>query len=387
VRAAASPLRVAMIIQAYHPVVGGAERQLAALAPLLRARGVDVHVLTRHHPGSPRRETLDGAEVHRLPSPGPRAVAAIAFTAGVVRELVRLRPHVVHAYDVRTPASAAVLAKPLTGAPVVCKILRGGVMGDLARLRGRPLGRWRWARYRRHVDVFVSISTEIDRELDDEHIPPARRAFIPNGVDTRRFAPADAAERERLRADLSLPTSGPVVIYAGRLAHEKRVGLLLQAWPAVHAHHRDGLLVVVGDGPERDAVRAAAGPGVRLVGAVDDVAPWLRAADVFVLPSTSEGLPNSVLEAAGSGLAVVATDVGGTRDVVHHGTSGLLVPVDDAGALAGALRRGLADPGLMQRFGRCGRETVVARFALDATADRLAALYRALAGGTAVAPV
>src|SRR5436190_988902 len=99
--------RVAMIIQRYLPHLGGAERQLQQLAPRLRALGYEVCILTRHEKGLLRYEVIDGVPVHRLPSIGPKTLAAATFTAATAMELTRLQPDLVHAHEMLRPASIA----------------------------------------------------------------------------------------------------------------------------------------------------------------------------------------------------------------------------------------------------------------------------------------
>jgi glycosyltransferase involved in cell wall biosynthesis len=160
-----------MIIQAYHPHVGGAERQLMALVPLLQARGVEINILTRRYPGLKPFEMIGGAPVHRLPIPGPKPVASTAFTLAALPLLARLRPHVIHAHELLSPTTTAVAAKRLYNTPVVAKVLRGGVLGDIDKLQKKPLGQRRLATFRRQVDAFITISQEIDDELAALGVP------------------------------------------------------------------------------------------------------------------------------------------------------------------------------------------------------------------------
>jgi glycosyltransferase involved in cell wall biosynthesis len=146
--------------------------------------------------------------------------------------------------------------------------------------------------------------------------------------------------------------------------------------------------VLVGEGPQGDVWRRAAGPGVHFAGAAADVAPWLRAADAFVLPSETEGLSNALLEAMATGLPVVATRVGGARDVVEDGRSGRLVPVADEAALARALSDVLDPARAVESaaLGRAARGVMVEHHALDAVAGRLTALYDGLVHAARPAP-
>lgn len=370
-------MRVVMTIIEFAPILGGAQRQLASLAPLLAARGVEAHVITRAVPGVPAHEHVAGAEVHRLAAPGAKATASPIWTGLALARIHALRPDVVHAFSLFSPTTVAVLAERLLGVPSAVKVLRGGEAGDVRRLLRKRFARPRARAIVRSVGRFVAISDEIDGELASMGVPAERTLRIPNGVDPSRFAPVDAAVRSARRERLALG-AGPVVLHCGRWVPEKRVDLLLDVWPRVRSRHPDAELVLLGAGPCEAELRAKAGEGVHFIGQVDDVAPYLEAADVFALPSTVEGLSNAMLEAMAAGLAVVATAVGGALDVIEDGRSGRLVRVDDAEGLTRALLE-VCEPARGATLGRAARDAVVRHHSLAAVADRLADLYRQLA--------
>lgn len=367
-----------MISQGYYPVVGGAERQLASLAPRLVGLGVKVSVYTRSAPGAAPYETADGVTINRLDVPRGRAVRSLAFTLRTLTRLRRERPDLVHAHDLFSPTTTALLARRWLDVPVVVKVVRGGTLGDVEWLRRRRFGAGRLRWICANVDRFVCISEEIDTELAALGVETERRVAIPNGVDTERFRPAADSERARLRRDLGID-GDPVFLFTGRLASEKRLHSLLDAWPAVRAATPRAQLLLIGSGDERASLARRAIDGVRLVEPVDDVAPWLRAADAFVLPSAAEGLSNALLEAMATGLACVATDVGGARDVVRRDTEGLLVPPGDDAALQDALIAVAADEPRRNALGDAARARIVGHFGLDTVARKLAALYEVVA--------
>ncbi|MBK7175913.1 MAG: glycosyltransferase family 4 protein [Chloroflexi bacterium] len=370
-------LRVDMIILEYHPIVGGAQRQLAMVAPLLQARGVDVRILTRRYDDLPPFEVIEGIPVHRLPAPGPKLVAASAFTLAAYGAIRRSPPDVIHAYSLFSPLSTAVWAKRRLDVPVVAKVLRGGLLGDIARMRQKPLGTRRLASYRRQVDGFITISQEIDAELAGIGVPADRRFFIPNGVDLARFRPLEAAAKAAKRRELGLP-DGLLALFTGRLAAEKRVDQLVALWPSVRQQFPTAVLLLLGDGPEASALKAQAGAGVLFGGRVDDVASYLQTADLFVLPSATEGLSNSLLEAMATGVACVVTAVGGAPDVVAHGRSGWLIPPDSMADLETAVRHLLGDEAARATLGQQARQKMTAEFGLESVADTLRALYDSL---------
>jgi glycosyltransferase involved in cell wall biosynthesis len=371
--------RVALLVRAYAPTVGGAERQVGALAPLLREAGFDAHVVSRSVQGLPRHDEVDGVPVHRLPAPGPRAAASAGWTAGALALLRRLRPDVLHAHELFSPATTALAARRLLGIPVVGTAHRSGALGDVQLLRESRGGERRLRAVTRGVDRFVVISAEIADELAGAGVEPRRLVHIPNGVDVRRFHPAGPGERQELRARLGVPVDGPLVLFTGRLAEEKRVGHLLDVWPAVRTRHPGATLVALGEGPLGAELRGRQVDGAVLPGLVDDVEPWHRAADLFVLPSVAEGLSVAMLEALASGVPPLVTSVGGTGQVVTPGRNGWVVPPDDVPALERALVDLLADLDGLRRAGEAGRRTVEDGYTLQSALRRHADLYTELA--------
>ncbi len=372
---------VAILTSLFPPSVGGIQTQTLALARGLAELGTEVHVVTRPAPGRPAQEKLGGVTVHRagLFRGGP--AATLAYVALAARAVASLggRVSVLHAHQLLSPASAALVACGLRRTPFVVTAHASGAVGDVASLaRQGLLGRARLLALRRHAGAFVAVSGPIRDELRRAGIPGDRIRSIPNGVDTRRFAPSDDAERRHLRRALALPPV-PVVLYAGRLAPEKGVDLLLDAWAEARRRGCLGILCVLGDGPERGALERRARDlgvlgAVRFAGATEDVGPWLRAADAFVLPSRQEGLSVALLEAMACGLTVVATDVGGTGAAA--GDVARLVPPADVRALAEAIHGVLEEPGRARALGEAARRRVVERFGILEVARRHLDLYR-----------
>jgi glycosyltransferase involved in cell wall biosynthesis len=372
-------MRVVMLVQSYHVAsFGGAERQIASLAPLLKERGVEVHVVTRQNPGTVPYEEVLGVPVHRAPvMRGPKGdtLTAAAYTVYTLAQIGRLRPDVIHAHGLFSPTVAAVSARRVFGTPVVAKALRGGVLGDVIRVRRKPRGERRVRALGRDVDGFITISDEIRCELLSIGVPPDKCYYIPNGVDTSRFKPADPETKRIQRAAKGI-ADRPTVLYVGRLVPEKRVDTLLAVWDQLRAEFPQAQLLIVGTGPEEKALRAQAGEGVQFIGRVDDVPAWLQLGDIFVLPSISEGLSNSLLEAMAAGLPIIASAVGEAPHLITSDEDGWLIPPDDAPALTSALGSALRDLNRTQLIGRHNRERILNDFQLSTTADKLVELYQ-----------
>jgi glycosyltransferase involved in cell wall biosynthesis len=168
--------------------------------------------------------------------------------------------------------------------------------------------------------------------------------------------------RVDLKAALGLPT-GPMVVCVARLAGQKDQQSLITGWSQVR---KSAVLVLVGDGPDRNALEqlaARTAPGrIIFAGHQDDPLPWLVAADVFVLPSLSEGLPGALIEALAASLPCVATDIPGNRELVDHGVTGLLVPVRRPDLLTAAVEQLLGDPAFARGVATRGFEHVAEHY-------------------------
>lgn len=379
-------MRVLMVIATYLPVLGGTQRQCRLLAERLARRGVEVTVLTRSAPGAPTVEGTNGFQVRRLAVPGSGRLASLLFTLVGAAALRGGEGHdLIQCYQLLSPSLIGILGTRRGGPPVLARLACSGPDGDVAEARRLPLGGLR-PRLLKRLAAMVTLNAEMEAELRAYglvHIPTRR---IPNGVDLETYHPADMAERTVVRQRLGVDEDRVIAIYAGRLTAQKRVDLLLRAWAALPGRRRlQSLLLILGHGPQAAELAGLAralgvSRTVRFLGAVDDVAPFLPAADLFVLPSRAEGMSNALLEAMACGLPVVASDVGGTRDVLGHEEGGRLVPPEDPDALTAAMGTVASDPGLRQRLGRAARERAMA-FDIEAIVDRYLDLYESLRAG------
>jgi glycosyltransferase involved in cell wall biosynthesis len=369
-----------MVCPQYRPLIGGYERAAERLATVLARRGHEVQVVTeRRDPGWPAVEDVDGVRIERvwcLPRPGLHVPTVLLSVALFLLRRGR-RFDIVHVHQYGWLAGLCVLFGALVRTPIVLKTTGTGRFG-IASVIGRQKLAGPLRALHRRVDACITTSEEAAAEAAKLGIPAARIQRIPNGVDTDRFAPATAEERAAAKSELGLE-SGPLALYVGRLSPEKAPLVLLEAWSQASLRGV-AQLAVVGEGPELEAARerAAAVPGVRIVGRVEDPLAWYRAADVYVLPSLDEGLSNSLLEALCCGLPVVATRISGSADVFREADVGTLVDVGDTEGLASALAGLLADPEARQRCAAAARELALRRYSLDQVATDVEKLYATL---------
>lgn len=254
------------------------------------------------------------------------------------------------------------LAARVAGVPVVASALHS---------TGWPDGVGRLNRMLTPLtDAFIAVARPHARHLVEHTGFPAEKVHvIPNGVDTRRFAPAP--DRAAVRRSLGLSPAAPVVAILAALRPEKNHEMFLRAAARVRRRVSDARFLVIGDGPRRAPLEALAeslrlGDAVRFLGSRGDVAQVLPAASVLALTSHNEANPVSILEAMSCGVPVVATDVGSVSETVRHGVTGLLCPAGDEEALAGGLVELLEEPVRAAQMGAAGRRLVVDAWSLDA---------------------
>ncbi len=301
------------------------------------------------------------------------------------RALRRLAPDIVHTRNL--PAVDMVVPAALARVPVR---IHGEHGRDVTELAG---GRRKYRAIRRAVsllvDRYIPLSRELEAWLVEEiGVSRARITRIYNGVDAARFHPTEGGRAPLPDVAFAAPgeTTETVVIgTVGRMATVKNQPLLARAF-AVLAARLDARaaarlrLVMVGDGPLRaeaaSVIEAAGLSGqVWFAGARDDTPALYRGFDVFALPSDTEGISNTILEAMACGLPVVATEVGGNAELIAAGETGRLVPPGDAEAMAVALGDYVLDADLRRRHGAAARARIEARFDLDQMVARYLAVY------------
>lgn len=297
------------------------------------------------------------------------------------RLLRRLRPAIVHTRNLG--ALEAIVPAALAGVPGRVHGEHGRDLQDVdgTKRRYRLLRRW----LAPLVHRFIALSGELASYLSDSvGIAPSKITRIINGVDTHRFHPAENGRRP-LPADARIDASDAVVIgTVTRMQAVKDPVTLARAFAKlVRETPTPVKLVMVGDGPLLDDVTAelrAAGidDHVWLAGSRDDVPELYRCFDVFALSSRVEGISNTVLEAMASGLPVVATDVGGNRELVDdrdEETTGALVPPRSPEELARALARYVSDATLRRDHGRAGRERAETAFGIESMVSCYVSVY------------
>jgi glycosyltransferase involved in cell wall biosynthesis len=328
-----------------------------------------------------------GIEIVRLPglsrelSPIRDAVAAWR----VARIIRRVRPDIVHTHTAKAGAVGRVAAV-LTGPgrrPVVVHTFHGHVLRGYFGRAGTLLFRAIETVLARVTDRLVAVSPEVRDELVGLHVAPRKKfSVVRLGIELepRVHFDGDVAE---LRRRHGIAAEKFVVGWFGRMTAVKRTDDLLTMLAGLRERGIDALLLLVGDGDDRDRLEQRAhdlglARSCLFTGYQEDVAPWYAICDAVALTSASEGTRVTLIEALAAGRPVVATKVGGVPDVVDEGETGFLVRPRDTHALAERLEILARDPERRAAMGAAGRERMLERYGVDRLVDDVDVLYREL---------
>jgi glycosyltransferase involved in cell wall biosynthesis len=380
-------LAAVMIIGDVHPWSGGTQKQAVSLASELRLQGVSLSLLDMQHEllritGRkylrfwPHAEIYENVSVTHLPTLQRQPAWSFLMSFLMWAYVHRNRFQIIHAHGAALGVIGSLVGW-LMRKKVVVKIPG---MVAVQYLQGNS----RSQRFRRWLlimgtDRFIAVSREMAHVLQEIGIRPEKIALIPNGVPLTQARRHD--DFASLKRELVGNAEVQVVLYVGRLVEVKGLDRLLTVWASVSPRVR-AVILIVGDGPLREDLESTVEhrrlrSSVRFLVPQADVSKFYSVADLFVLPSRSEGMSNALLEAMAAGLPSVASDVGGNREVINDAECGFLVNWEDTAACADLLRDLLADSHRRQAVGEAAKKRAV-EFALPRVGERYRQLYQAL---------
>jgi glycosyltransferase involved in cell wall biosynthesis len=377
-----------MLTGDFYPGMGGGERQVQLLSRELIKKAWTVNVITRRHgfehlAGVAPHEIVDTIPVHRLYTKGGSKVASLLYLLGGLGFLLRHgRRAIYHAHGEGVQAWVAVIARYLLSGRAVIKLRSGQQAYAKRYISG--LRRQQFLAQLRLADRIIVVNSEVEAHLHTLGISRQKIVLMPNGVDTTQFAPIPKEAKTSVRQALGLPEDKHIVLYIGRLDKIKGVDLLLRAWARLPAPLLQKiLLVIVGRGPELDALQSqvealAVQDTVLMTGLKHNVLDYYHAADIFALPSRSEGLSNALGEAMACGLPAVASALGGALDLIREGESGSLFEPENTEQLCEKLAQLLSMDAQRLQIGVSARQAVIAYNDLYAMLSRLETLYCSL---------
>jgi glycosyltransferase involved in cell wall biosynthesis len=350
---------IAIVLTRFEP--GGTERQMIELVRRLDPARWSVHLACFETRGAWLSRAAAGAAISEFPVRSFKRLEVLSHLWAFARWCRERRIAIVHTSELYSnifglPGAA------LAGVPV-----RIGNRREINPDKSTAQIALQRAAYGCAHLVVANSQAAADR-LMTERVPAGKIAVVPNGVDFEPFGSRIASNRPRK------------VAIVANLRPEKGHDVLIDAAVQVLARVPDARFEVVGGGPQLNTLLARCEArrvrhAFTFVGHQEDVAARLAAADIFVLPSRSEAFPNAVLEAMAASLPVVASGVGGIRELIEDGRTGLLVAAGDSGALAERLLRLMTEPGLAARLGDAARIAAQTRYSFDRMVGAFDALY------------
>jgi glycogen(starch) synthase len=377
---------------------GGLGRHVHGLSRALAADGHEVHVVANGTTSSPSRSVDEGVQVHGAPALAGAgagswfdgvAAANESLTATALPLLAGTDFDVVHAHDwmVADATTAVLAAHPLPLVATIHATERGRHQGHLPGHLSARIDALERSLARAAEEIIVCSTAMAEQVADHLGVQPQRLTVVPNGVRSSEFAEMSPEAIATWRGRLT-PEGMPLVVFAGRLEHEKGVHVLLRAVASLQSEERALHLAVAGTGTQEEELRRLAATGGLEAGSVvftgfldrPDLAALYAAADVVAAPSIYEPFGLVALEAMAAGTPVVAARAGGLAEVVEHRESGLLVPVGDEVALAAAIDEVLTDRRLAARLVDGGLRRAAASTWEEAARRTVAVYARAVEG-------
>lgn len=376
-------------------IVGGIARVVEGLSKALTAIGVEVHVITNEMPGSPMEENDQGVFIHRvsISSPAPNFHTWVllmnhyfAKRAGLLAKEVGPFD-IVHAHDWLVLPSTAE-AKDFFGCKMVSTLhsLEYKRAGGVTSPEGHMIESFEWwLTYESSVVIVCSDSMKGDTNWKYQ-VPDEKIWVIPIGLNPTKFLNVHP-NRDQVRGRYGVSPSQKLVLFVGRLTHQKGCEYLIRAIPSV-AKYYDARLLIVGDGymrGELEYVAQTTGEPWRIIftGFLSDaeVVELMLSADVMVIPSVYEPFGVVALEAMAAKLPIVASDVDGLAEIVKHEYTGILVYPRDSSSISWGISRVLSDPGNTQRLVQNAAKELSKQYTWDAVATlTLQAYNKALSG-------
>jgi glycosyltransferase involved in cell wall biosynthesis/2-polyprenyl-3-methyl-5-hydroxy-6-metoxy-1,4-benzoquinol methylase len=368
-------LAVCMLVTNIDAPTGGVQRNSRLLLQEFNGRGLRTFVCTRNYYGRPKNETVNGTSYHRSPVLGKlMAVNGVIYLFDTFAWLIKNKKKydVIHCQQVFGPTMVAAVASYFIGKPILTRITLSGKTGEAAAIREMPVA---WIRLRliRRVSKWIALTREMAGELKNLGIADEKIRIIYNATEMPDCAAYDSGTKHAMRTKIGIGGE-KIGVFAGRLSKEKGLNTLIDAWGVVVQKHNNARLLLLGEGGEfrnveselrEQADRLGLADKIDFLGHVDNAKEYILASDAFVLPTTTEGMSNALVEAFASGAAIVATDIPANREICEADVNSLLVPVGKVRELADAIDRLFSSADLSEKLGRAARHRAERDLSID----------------------
>ncbi len=375
---------VVMLVNEFSPLpIGGAETQAERLSTYLAAHNWNVWVITRRAKGLAKNEQRNGFHIIRPATWGIGKLKTITFLISAFITLFQMRRHyqILHAHLAFGPALLAVCLGRLLGKKVIVKLGGSNAIGDIQVSLNTWRGRLRIAAIRHWADVVIALTEVMQNEALEVGISSQQIKLMNNGIDANLYR---FDQKTKHDAKVNLKVQNDItIIFIGRLDPVKSLKTAIDALKLSIATVPNIKLFIIGDGPERPNLEVQVQQHkleekVIFTGNQTNIKPYLQAADIFILPSITEGISNALLESMASGIACIASPVGGNNEVLDHGKFGYMPPVGDAKAWSDAFTELSKNHDMREKLGVTARNRVLSTYDFNVVGNGYIELYRTL---------
>ncbi len=373
-----------MFTSHFYPHYSGATKQAVSLAKEIKKSGVETFFITVENGKLKKREKFDGFDVYRIKE-GKGKVKELVLWWNLFRILYKKRKDydIIHSHGAYYKNSIIGLMGKFLKKSTVTKISMSN--NDLSGIGQGFYGRVHEKLFNM-FDSCVSISPEISAELSKIALRHNRIRELPNGVDSNKFIPVSPEQKEHLREKLKLP-SGLIFLYVGGISERKNVEWLLKTWSEIFKDEPDTSLVLVGPASREDSKKILMNSLIDYVAQnglarkvlfrdyTEAIEKYFQAADIFILPSKNEGMPNVLIEAMSCGLACMTTKVSGASELIIEGETGVFFETDIKGDFRSKITWLKDNHEERERIGTAARALILQKFCLNKIGKKYVDLY------------
>ena len=362
-----------MVITAYHPIIGGAERQAKLVAEELSKIGYTVSVITmRKSPDIPSREVINGVHILRF-GLGENKINLITFLFSTFLYLLIRKKEIdlIHVHQASYVTGVVAIASCIRKMRWVAKLSNSGIKFDFKELKSRSFGSIFLWFVKKKCNKFIAITSNIQKELLQAGIPRGKIEVIPNGVSVSK-----SISNNLRKSDLDCAKDDIVFVQVSRLTDVKNHKMIISA--ASKIRQKNFKILFIGDGPNRDIIKYKIdelnmGNNIKLIGSKQNIDEYYQISDVFLLPSIAEGLSNALLEACVHGLYPIVSNLAGNREVLvsKNKQLGLLLDPLDENVWVESMSN-ICKNGICLRF---ENESIINRYLINNVVQRICHLY------------
>jgi len=381
-------ISVCILVSNLDASTGGVQKNTRLLSSEFTKRSIETFICTRNYHDLPTNETVNGVHIHRTRIVGKSVwMNSILYLVDTFFWLIlnRSKYDVIHCQQIYGPTMVAAVSSLITGKPILTRITLSGETGEANTVRKMPLWRIR-RRLINFVSKFVVLTSEMKGEIAELGISPNKIEIIYNATEIPSESAYDGDTRARYKTVLNLDQE-KIVVFTGRLSHEKGLDILIEAWTKVRKKHQNAHLLLLGEGGDfrnvevemrKMVVDLEILDSVHFLGHVPNPKDYILASDLFVLPSRAEGMSNSLVEAMACGAVIVTSNIPAMVELCESGRNALTVKVESVSELSEAMIRLLNDPAVALGLAREAKQKAYNDLSVETMIDRYVGCYNAI---------